>query len=159
MARQKAKAGERLEHPWLMDGEGHPTTDPRVLEGTAARGSLLLLGGLEYGHKGFGLALMVEALTQGLSGFGRKDTEKRWGGSVFLQVMDPDAFAGRDAFVAQMDHLADLCHANAPLDPAAPVRMPGEHANRRIAEAEAHGLALPPSTAESLRTCAARYGL
>ena len=49
----------------------------------------MLLGGLEYGHKGFGLALMVEALTQGLSGLGRKDTEKRWGGNVFLQVLDP----------------------------------------------------------------------
>ena len=29
------------------------------------------LGGLEYGHKGFGLALGIEALSQGLSGSGR----------------------------------------------------------------------------------------
>jgi L-lactate dehydrogenase len=68
----------------------------------------LLLGGLEYGHKGFGLALMVEALTQGLSGLGRKDTEKRWGGNVFLQVLNPDAFAGREAFLTQMDYLTNL---------------------------------------------------
>jgi L-lactate dehydrogenase len=159
LARQKAQAGERLDHPWLMDAAGRPTTDPRVLEETSPRGSLLLLGGLEYGHKGFGLALMVEALTQGLSGFGRKDTEKRWGGSVFLQVMDPAAFAGREAFLAPMDHLTDLCHANAPLDPAVPVRMPGEHADRRIADAHAHGIPLAPATLESLKACAARYGL
>jgi L-lactate dehydrogenase len=159
MARQKAKAGEPLDHPWLMDAAGRPTTDPRVLEETSPRGSLLLLGGLEYGHKGFGIALMVEALTQGLSGFGRKDTETRWGGSVFLQVMDPDAFAGRDAFLAQMDHLTDLCHANAPIDPATPVRMPGEHADRRIADALAHGIRLAPAALESLEACAARHGL
>ena len=89
MTRQKAATGEEFEHPWLLDAEGRPTRDPRVLEQTEPRGSLLLLGGLEYGHKGFGLALMVEALTQGLSGLGRKDTEKRWGGNVFLQVLDP----------------------------------------------------------------------
>ena len=47
MARQKASAGERFAHPWLMDSEGRPTTDPRVLE-TEPHGSLLLLGGLEY---------------------------------------------------------------------------------------------------------------
>jgi L-lactate dehydrogenase len=114
MTRQKAAAGEAFEHPWLLDGEGRPTRDPRVMEQAEPRGSLLLLGGLEYGHKGFGLALMVEALTQGLSGLGRKDTEKRWGGNVFLQVLDPDAFAGRGAFLEEMDHLTELCHANAP---------------------------------------------
>ena len=102
---------------------------------------------------------MVEALTQGLSGFGRKDTEKRWGGNVFLQVLDPEAFAGREAFLEQMDYLADRCHANAPLREGVPVRMPGELAERRIAEAEAQGLALPEPLLRPLSTCAERYGL
>jgi len=159
MIRQKAAAGALLDHPWLMDASGQPTADARVLEQTEPRGSLLLLGGVEYGHKGFGLALMVEALTQGLSGFGRKDTEKRWGGSVFLQVLDPDAFAGREAFLGQMDHLADLCHANAPRQEGVPVRMPGELAEGRIAEARAHGLDLPEPTRRQLSACGDRYGL
>jgi L-lactate dehydrogenase len=158
LTRRKAKEGEAFDHPWLMDASGQPTTDPRVLEETDPRGSLLLLGGLEYGHKGFGLALMVEALTQGLSGFGRKDTEKRWGGSVFLQVLDPEAFAGRDAFVRQMDHLADLCRANAPLHDGVPVRLPGSEADRRLAEAEANGVSVPEATLQALHVSAARYG-
>ncbi|MFN3288100.1 MAG: hypothetical protein ACK40H_06590, partial [Sphingomonadaceae bacterium] len=66
--------------------------------------------------------------TQGLSGLGRKDTEKRWGGNVFLQVIDPEAFAGREAFLAQMDHLSELCRASAPLREGVPVRLPGEPA-------------------------------
>ncbi|MET0527468.1 MAG: Ldh family oxidoreductase, partial [Microvirga sp.] len=117
MTRQKAASGGYFEYPWLMDGEGRPTTDPRVLEQTEPRGSLLLLGGLEYGHKGFGLALMVEALTQGLSGHGRRDAPTRWGASVYMQVIDPDAFAGRQAFIDQMDFFVERCHANAPIDP------------------------------------------
>jgi LDH2 family malate/lactate/ureidoglycolate dehydrogenase len=159
MVRQKAAAGAPLEEAWLMDAAGEPTKDPRVLEQADPRGSLLLLGGVEYGHKGFGLALMVEALTQGLAGFGRKDTEKRWGGNVFLQVLDPDAFAGREAFVRQMDHLADRCHANAPRKEGIPVRMPGELADRRIEDAQVHGILLPEPTRALLARSGERYGL
>lgn len=159
MARQKAAAGEEFEHAWLLDAAGRPTRDARVLEQIEPRGSLLLLGGLEYGHKGFGLALMVEALTQGLAGFGRKDTETRWGGNVFLQVLDPEAFAGRDAFLAQMDHLAERCHANAPLRDGVPVRLPGEQAERSIATARTQGVPLAAPTVQRLAASAARFGL
>jgi L-lactate dehydrogenase len=109
--------------------------------------------------KGFGLALMVEALTQGLSGFGRKDTEKRWGGNVFLQVLDPEAFAGREAFLGQMDYLAEQCRANAPLREGVPVRLPGELAESRIALAQAQGLVLAEPTLKRLGDCAGRYAL
>jgi LDH2 family malate/lactate/ureidoglycolate dehydrogenase len=159
MTRQKAAAGEQFRHPWLMDAEGQPTTDPRVMEQTEPRGTLLLLGGLEYGHKGFGLALMVEALTQGLSGFGRKDTETRWGGNVFLQVLDPEAFAGREAFLDQMDHLTEQCHANAPLQEGAPVRMPGEQAERNIAAARERGVTLADTVVQQLAATAERLGV
>jgi L-lactate dehydrogenase len=159
MARQKAAAGTPFEHAWLMDGAGRPTTDARVLEQTEPRGSLLLLGGQEYGHKGFGLALMVEALTQGLAGFGRKDSEKRWGGNVFLQVLDPEAFAGRGAFLEQMDYLTEQCHANAPAREGNPVRMPGEQAERNITRAQAEGVELAATTVEKLSSSAARLGV
>jgi len=68
---------------------------------------------------------MVEALTQGLSGFGRKDAPTRWGASVYLQLIDPQAFAGRDAFVAQTGFFADECRASPATDPSRPVRLPG----------------------------------
>lgn len=159
MTRQKAAAGEAFEHPWLLDGAGRPTRDPTVMERAADRGSLMLLGGPEAGHKGFGLALMVEALTQGLAGHGRRDAPGRWGASVYLQVMDPAAFAGREAFSDQMEFLAEACRANAPVDPDRPVRLPGEQASRGIARAEAEGLELPPATVASLRDWAGRLGV
>jgi LDH2 family malate/lactate/ureidoglycolate dehydrogenase len=157
MARAKASAGEPFEHPWLMDADGRPTTDANVLERTEPRGSLLLLCGLEYGHKGFGLALMVEALTQGLSGFGRKHSEKRWGGNVFLQVLDPDAFAGGDTFLEQMDFLTERCQANAPIRKDAPVRMPGEQAERNIAAARAYGVPVAETTVQQLANAARKW--
>src|SRR3712207_763039 len=120
------------------------------------RGSLLLLGGAEAGHKGFGLALMVEALTQGLLGHGRLDAPTRWGASVYMQIIDPEAFAGRQAFVDQMDFFVDRCHANPRIDPDRPVRLPGEQASRNIAEASAKGVPVAPETAAALRAWAER---
>ncbi len=159
MTREKANAGELFEHPWLLDAQGKPTRDARVLEKSEPRGTLMLLGGADSGHKGFGMALMVEALTQGLSGFGRKDAPTKWGASVYLQLIDPNAFAGLDAFTDQMDFLMDACHANTPIDPAAPVRMPGEQADRNIATAQSQGVPLSEVTLALLRQCAKTFGV
>lgn len=159
MTREKYAAGETFEHAWLLDAQGVPTRDPAVLEHTDPRGSLQLLGGQEYGHKGFGLALMIEALSQGLSGHGRKDAPKRWGGNVFLQVIDPEAFAGRDAFAEQMDHLADRCRENRPIDPRRPVRLPGDQAARGITQAADHGIRYPAATWRAIKSAAEQLGV
>ncbi|OIQ74868.1 putative oxidoreductase YbiC [mine drainage metagenome] len=159
MARTKAAAGVQFEHPWLMDSNGQPTTDPGVLEQATPRGSLLLLGGTEYGHKGFGLALMVEALTQGLAGHGRIDAPNRWGANVFLQVMDPQAFAGRDNFITQMDFIGDACRASTPVQPDALVRLPGDQASGNIARAMQQGITLSEATLGKLAACANQLGV
>jgi LDH2 family malate/lactate/ureidoglycolate dehydrogenase len=159
MARTKAAAGETFAHPWLMDGAGQATTDARVLEHTTPRGSLMLLGGQEYGHKGFGMALMVEALTQGLAGHGRADAPNRWGANVFLQVIEPDAFAGRSSFLQQMDFIGDACRASAPAQEGTLVRLPGDQASANIARAEQQGIALSPVTLDKLAVCAQQLGV
>ena len=140
MTRQKFAAGEQFEHPWLLDAQGVPTRDPAVLEQSEPRGSLQLIGGQDHGHKGFGFALMIEALSQGLSGHGRHDAPKRWGGNVFMQVLDPDLFAGRAEFERQMNHLSDRCRANRPIRAERPVRMPGDQAARNLADARVNGV-------------------
>jgi len=159
MTREKAKAGQLFDHPWLIDHKGQPTRDPRVMEMSDPPGSMMWLGGMESGHKGFGLALMVDALTQALCGHGRKDAPTRWGAGVFLQLMDPAAFAGRDAFCDQVDHLIDACHNNPPTNPEAPVRLPGELVNRRISESRANGVPLSIQTLEQLQQAAKTLGV
>ena len=159
MTRQKHAAGEQFEHPWLLDAEGRPTRDPAVLEHAEPRGSLQLLGGQEYGHKGFGLALMIEALSQGLAGHGRKDAPTGWGGNVFLQVLDPEFFAGREAFVEQTDHLSESCRRNRPISPDRPVRVPGDQAQRGIEQAEAEGIGHDDATWRAIAPWAQRFGV
>ena len=79
-----------------MTAEGEPTDDPGVLFADPP-GTLLPTGGREHGHKGYNLALAIEALSQGLSGHGRADRPTDWGASVYVQVMAPGAFGGAQA--------------------------------------------------------------
>ena len=51
---------------WLLDPEGRPTTDPSVLYDPPL-GSILPMGGAQ-GYKGFGLALVLDMLSGGLTG-------------------------------------------------------------------------------------------
>jgi LDH2 family malate/lactate/ureidoglycolate dehydrogenase len=150
LTRRLYDAGGRLPGPWLVDADGRATDDPAVLFGERP-GAVLPLGGLDLGHKGFALALLVEALTSGLAGHGRADEPKEWGASVFLQLLDPVAFGGREAFVRETSRLAELCRAT-PVPPGRPpVRLPGEAALVRRARQLREGVTLHPAILPALR--------
>ena len=102
---------------------------------------------------------MIEALSQGLAGHGRKDAPKNWGGNVFLQVLDPEFFAGRDAFTEQMDYRSDRCRSNKPIDPKRPVRVPGDQAARSIAAAQSEGIRYDALAWGSIGKAAAEFGV
>ncbi|WP_152046395.1 Ldh family oxidoreductase [Aureimonas psammosilenae] len=150
--------GGRFPGLWAQDAAGRPSDDPAVLIADP-KGTLLPTGGADHGHKGYGLALMVEALTQGLSGYGRADGESEWGASVFVEVFDPEAFAGRAAFLRQTDFVAEACRANPPIDPARPVRLPGAKALSGLQRAETEGLTLHPGILSGLEPFANALGV
>ena len=158
LAGRLAAKGEHLPHPWLIDHAGRPSDDPAVLQADPP-GSILPLGGLDRGHKGFGLALMVEALTSGLAGHGRKDAPDRWGASVFVQVIDPEAFGGRAAFTAETGWLARDCRAAEVAPGRPPVRLPGDGALARKRQALAEGVALYPEIMPALAPWADKLGV
>ena len=126
--------GKKLPGDWVQDKAGRATNDPAVLF-TEPPGTILPIGGKEYGHKGFGLALMIEALTQGLSGLGRADPPEGWGAAVYLKVTDPSAFGGMDEFTRQTSWLAESCRNNPPAEGVDNVRLPGDNAIFNKAEA------------------------
>jgi LDH2 family malate/lactate/ureidoglycolate dehydrogenase len=151
-------AGPQADKTWWLSANGEPSNDAATLF-TTPPGSILPLGGTQVGHKGYGMALMIEALTAGLSGFGRADPSEGWGATVLVRLSDPQAFAGTSAFYRQMDWLTDACHANAPADPAHPVRLPGERGLARKREQLANGIVLHPSILPALAPWAKRFNL
>jgi len=150
--------GGKLPAPWLIDGHGRPSDDPAVLF-TEPKGTILPLGGLDSGHKGYGLSLLVEALTGGLAGHGRADAREGWGATVFLQIIDPAAFAGLAAFERQVGEVARQCRDAKPVDAARPVRLPGERAYRLAASQADRGVSLHESILPALAPWARKYGV
>jgi L-lactate dehydrogenase len=156
--RQRRDAGEKLPGPWVIDAEGRATDDPNVVFADP-KGALLPLGGLDAGYKGFGLALMIEALTAGLAGSGRADPPEGWGATVFVQAIDPAAFGGDADFRRQMDRMVEASHASRPRPGVDRVRVPGEAGMRRLREQRKLGVALYPSILPALLPWSAKLGV
>jgi LDH2 family malate/lactate/ureidoglycolate dehydrogenase len=158
LTKRLAAEGRRFPGTWAVDASGAPTDDPaRVF--TQPPGALLPMGGLDHGHKGFALALLVEALTGGLAGHGRAEPAEGWTANVFLQVFDPGLFGGGEAFVRQTEHVASACRAVPPRAGFERVRLPGEAGLQRRAEQLERGVELYPTILQGLRPWAEKLGV
>ena len=155
--REHVNTGTPFQHPWMLDAQGTASTDANVVN-QSPKGTILPVGGMDHGHKGFAMALMVEMMTQGLSGHGRSCAPTRWGGNVYLQVMDPEAFGGSAPFVTEVEHLNAQCRANKPAAGFDRVRIPGDRAEAALQRAE-KGITLPDEVWQRVSTCAARLGV
>lgn len=134
------------------DAAGAPTVDPFLAA------MLLPLGGPGFGHKGAGLAGVATLLSAVLTGatldrdftpmYGGDETTPRGMGHFFLFV-DPERFAGREAYAAGIRRYREQLRAS-PARPGAGVMAPGDREWRRAEERRRHGIPLDPDTARYL---------
>ena len=150
------REGGRMPGRWLLDSQGIATDDPQVID---SGGTLLPVGGTDHGHKGFGFGLLVEMLTQGLSGYGRADAPKDWGAAVLVLVFDPAAFGGLDIFLRQADFIAKACRDAKPISPDAPVRLPGQAGLAKKRRALDAGVPVNARVAQSLEDLSRKLGM
>jgi L-lactate dehydrogenase len=143
MSARLQSQGKRFPANWLLDNEGRPTNDPTIFD-TDPPGTIQLLGGMDAGHKGYGLTLLVEAMTGGLAAYGRAEKPEDWGATVMVRATDPEAFGGLAGFNQELDWLVSACRNNPAIDTANPVRLPGERGLARKRTALETGLRLNP---------------
>ena len=160
--RVAVNAGKHVPEGWILDGDGTPTTEPRDFYGTGENeraGALLPVGGPRSGYKGFGLNMAVEALSGILSGSGSAVEGARGSNGVFLMAIDPDRFAGFEAFTGMFAALA--AHVQAPplMDGVDEVLLAGEPERRAMRERSAHGIALDEETWKQIAEAAASVGV
>ena len=141
--------GERLPGKWLQDQDGNLTDDPNVLVGDNP-GTILPSGGIDHGHKGFALALILETCTQGLSGLGRVDAPTNWGAATQVRVTDPNFFCGVDEFRRQSQWIADICKNSIPRKSEDSVRLPGQNGLQHKRQNLDQGVPLSPGVIEGL---------
>lgn len=154
--RNARREGHPLPPDVAVDDRGEPTADPN------AAAAVVPLGGSEYGHKGYALALVVDLLCGPLLGnpygphippmFEALDAPRRLG--AFFIALDPERFAGGAAFAAQVQALARELAA----EPGAP-KMPGDPETAVAARRAQAGIPIEPGLAEQFRTWSARLGL
>lgn len=149
---QRHAHGQMLDGAWLMRADGSLSDDPAAFfEDPPA--TILPVGGLTLGFKGFGYGILMEALTNGLGGAGRRKPAGRWSASVFLQLIDPAKFGGTEVFLTEMQHLVDACHVSAPHPQFGKVRMPGERALALKKKQMTEGILLHPEVVKGLEKC------
>ncbi len=156
-----ARAGRRHVGEPMLDARGWPSDDPAVLAGDAG-GAIRPLGGAANEHKGFALALIVEALSAALAGAGHamlEETGRPVGSSAFVQIIDPAAFAGASAFLQEMDALTAWLTATPARPGSDGVRLPGQRAMTARRDQVRNGIVLHPSIRPHVEPVARRYGL
>jgi LDH2 family malate/lactate/ureidoglycolate dehydrogenase len=159
-----ARVGKPIPEGWAVDPEGRALTDPDealVHRRLTPLGTSRPMGG----HKGYGLAMMVEILCTTLAGaqFGalreRRDPDAaRHDVGHFFLAIDPAAFREEGAFEADLDEMIDAVRATRPVDPAEPVQVAGDPEVRARAERWRTGIPLSARLAGELREIASASG-
>lgn len=129
---------------------------PDVTEWVTADGVQLPAGGA----KGFGLALVAEALAGALSGAGTVRPEPvadAQGG--FVVGVDAAALRPLADVTADVDTALDHVRTSAPADPVRPVRVPGEGTAANTARRRADGVPVAAHTVARLRALADGLGV
>jgi hypothetical protein len=91
-------------------------------------------------HKGFGLALFVDALNGVLSGAGFAQGVADGAPGNFLWALDVEAFLPRQEFLARMDAQLDQIKQGERLPGVEELLVPGERGQRRYLDLTARGL-------------------
>lgn len=156
---------------WVVDGAGHPVSDPKegfrmCMESDV--GGLMPMGGTrETGtHKGYGLAVMAQLLGSTLAGgsfspFRGRDAKPSAPDNIghFFLALDPEFFRASGSFEDDVSDILDHLRGTPAIDPENPVIVAGEPEFTRRAERLKTGIPLNDAFLDEVRTVAKSAGV
>jgi LDH2 family malate/lactate/ureidoglycolate dehydrogenase len=152
--------GQPMPLGWILDSLGHPSADPRDL----AAGLGVPIGG----HKGYGLALVMETLAGVLTGAGfcrdHHPERMRPSGELpdvghFFMAIDPELFMPIAEFKARVDRMIQQAKAAERAENVEEILVPGEAEMRSRVQNLQDGVPLLPSAYRSLQKYRHEAGL
>ncbi len=173
VASNKVKVFDLCDRPlpagWVCDDAGGFITDSHEARGKLLseekKAGLTPLGGDRDhgGHKGYGLAMMVQILSSALSGGGFSPLQDRSLskgepdniGHFFL-ALNPDCFRLDGKFEDEVADLVDYLHGAEPVDSQQPVMVAGDPEFDTYEQRLKTGIPLPATLVELLRDIAGR---
>ena len=144
---QKIIRGEPLPPGWLIDQQGNDVTDAEQYRDTST--GVLPLGGRQFGHKGHGLAMMVEMLVGPLTHAGCTK-EDGGGGGVMVLAIDISAFTDLDSYTDEVEALAEWVCSARPLPGVDKIYAPGEIEEETRQQRMVSGIDLPEMVWEKI---------
>lgn len=150
---------ERLPEAWTIRNTGEPVEYAADFEDQI--GALLPLGGLEAGHKGFGLATMAE-LFASIVGNGPVSTEEsqEWvGNGAAVLAIDPTIFTPEEQISARIEALVEYLRSAEPIDDDGEVLLPGEPEYLTLQERRREGIPIEEAVVDNLETVAAKLDI
>jgi uncharacterized oxidoreductase len=149
---QKKSTGEG----WIVDKEGKPTTNA---EDFYAGGALLPLGGNQ-GHKGYGLAFMIEILSGILAHAGTAAMQRtQLSNGTFIIAMDIQSFLPLETFLDEVETLITYMKSTPPAPGFSEVFVPGEFEARMEQDRQANGILVDPETWRQISAVLKEYKL
>jgi len=155
-----ATLGQSIPTGWIVDSEGQPTTDPKIFPNAA---SLLPMAG----HKGYGLALLIETLSAMLTGASIAGHVLSWSfddasratdhGAAFL-AFDVNAFMPHERFEERVRQTLAEIRGAPKAKGVERIYVPGEMEWERRERALAEGIDLPDDVVANLRPLAEEMG-
>ena len=154
-----SKKGEKIPLDWATDKDGRPTDDPDKGFG----GFLLPVGG----HKGYGLALVVDLLCglltggaylHGLKGMYKYPDDPSLTGHFFIAI-NPLALMDKEQFKERMDDFYQQIKSSPMWDTSREMLMPGELEYRTEKKRKQEGITLPPELIVELNQLAQELGI
>jgi len=150
------KRGEPIPAGWALNRAGEPTTDAQE----ALLGTVLTMAG----HKGYALALMVEAFSGILSGSAigpdvgsmYKNLDRPQNVGHFFCLFDPAAFLDYDEYLRRMDETIDRIKASARRPGVEEILVPGERSARTARSNSVQGVPVSDETVAELDQWASR---
>ena len=149
--RNAFKRGEKIPDTWGTDIKGNPTTDPKA----ALDGFLLPIGG----HKGYGLALMVDLFAGLLSNAAYLTHIKSWQDEPdepqnlghFFILIDTKRLGSNEWLSARMLDFANILTDSPPADQSKPVIVPGMIELAKLERQRSQGIEMSSDTLNLLR--------
>lgn len=163
-----AKRERPMPEGWTINAQGEICTDAGKMNRSilaGEMGGILPLGGVgetNGGHKGYGLAIMVEALTGVLSqGLLSPEMQGAHGDhtSHFFLAFDPGMFGDPADIRAQMSRYLDMLRNSERLPGASRIYTPGEKAFESLARRREAGIPVEEKTLAELRVIAEELGI
>ncbi len=156
-----AKGESITSFPEALELLAHGDTESKTPD--RPTGGLVPLGGateMHCGYKGYGLALLVELLTGGLSG-GIPSKFIPYAGEgicFFFMAISPELFGERQAVIKHMKYIIEEYRKAQPISNDMPVLIPGDNERMYRNEALKSGITLSEDIVNRLRYVAQRTG-